>query len=184
MLAAPHHDPWRRLGAVGVQPARAFDSPLKQRTVERVLVIARPKLDTSFDDVEAAEVGRMAHGRAPVAAPYRQVKHGGIGPQDCDHGVAVAGPDRLLQRDGRRVGGDALLQRRPVDQAVLAGDDELSVAELENGGGKVAVSDVLELRMPAADAIQCGRFALSPAVQELPRLALGNGEMGPIGQIP
>jgi hypothetical protein len=72
-LARAHHYARLHARAVGEESTRALDFSLKQRATERVLKVARAKGRHRLDDLEPANVRRVAHRRAPVAAPQRDM---------------------------------------------------------------------------------------------------------------
>ena len=183
-LARAHHDARLQARAVGEEPARALDLSLQQRAIERVLKVARAERRHRLDDLESAEVRRVAHRRAPVAAPQRNVQHFRVRLDEPNGGLAIVGANRGHQLLDDAVRGAALLQLGPMREAVLTRDHELRVAQAKRAFGNARVIRIGELGMPAADAVQRVAIAVTPEIEQLARLALRNIEMGPIGQLP
>src|SRR5436309_2968146 len=112
-----------------MQPSRALDPPLKQGTVEGVLEITCAQLRHGLDDFQPSEVGRVAHGRAPVSADDGNMQQFGAHlnkPYSC---IPIIRADCRFQRFSQRIGGNPLLQFGPMSETILKRDDELSVAE-------------------------------------------------------
>src|SRR5688572_4410230 len=88
-FARAHDDAGRKLCAVGVQPARTLDAPLQQRAIKRMLVITRTERGDRLNDFEPSQIGGVAHGRTPVAAPQRYVQQLRLCAQDSHDGIAL-----------------------------------------------------------------------------------------------
>ena len=180
-LARAHHYARLHARAVGEEPARALDLPLKHRAIDRVLKVARAKRRHRLDDLEPANVRRMAHRRAPVAAPQRDMQYFRMRLDEPNGGSAIVGANRGHQLLGDAVRGDALLQLGPMREAVLASDDVLRVAQATRARGNARVIRIGEFGMAAADTVERVAIAVAPEIEELAGLALRDIEMGPIG---
>jgi hypothetical protein len=82
------------------------------------------------------------------------------------------------------VRGDASLQRGPVRETILPGDNELRVAELDRDAGDSILWNILEFRVALENARKGFAFAFSALVEKFAGLALWNIEMGPLRQSP
>ena len=70
-FASAHENARLELGTLLEQPARALDAALKHRATKRELKVFRAQSRHRFDYFQPAQVGRVAHRRAPVAADER-----------------------------------------------------------------------------------------------------------------
>jgi len=147
-----------------------------------MLVVARTELGHGLNDLEAAEIRRVAHGRSPIAAPHRQVQHFGIRSQDLEDGVAIAAFDHVL----KRTGAVATLMRffmaaqfaKPYSQAIT----RCAFAQLKrrNWGGDIGC--IIELGMPMPNSFQCLGTSFAPVSEQFARFTLWNVKMGSLWQ--
>ena len=137
-----------------MKPAGGFEFALEEGAVEGVLKIAGAESGDGFDDLEAAEVGGVAHGRTPVAAPEGDVEHVGMGAEETNGGFAVVVMNCVEERAYDGVALNAGFEFGPIFEAVLARDDELGVVEEELGFRDGCWVGVVKARVAAGDAIE------------------------------
>src|SRR5258708_7655705 len=113
-FARAHDNARGYFASVLVKPTRAFQLPLEQSAIESMLEIARSQLGNRFDDLQPAEVGRVAHGRPPVSAPDRYMQQLRVLAQQPYYCITVIGTDGCIQQTGDCVGMNPLFQLRPI----------------------------------------------------------------------
>src|SRR5262249_11815320 len=159
------------------KPLCGFDLTLEQGTVEGALEIPPSKFGDRFDDFQPAEIGGVAHGRAPITAPDRHMEQLRIFAEHPNDRVTVIGVNGSLQEVCERVRINALLQFRPVGKAVFASDHQLSVAQPESCRAECLIVLVAESRMLPANSVECFGVCRAPFFEEFARLTFGNVEM-------
>src|SRR5215471_619802 len=183
-LTSAHSDSRRHFRAVLVQPACAIDPSLEHRAIESVLEILRAQRRHGFDDFKPAEIGRVAHGRSPVAVMYRDVQKLGIGLDKLDCRVAIVSADCSFQCVRRRIRLDSLLQYVPVAEGVFACDDQLSIVQSKGSCGECRIVGLGKSRMAVPYSLKCLAIALTPQVEKFACFALWDVKMGPLRQPP
>ncbi len=165
------------------KPVGAFDLALQKRAIERVLEVTGSELRDGLDDLEAAEVGRVAHGRPPVSVADRQVEQGRVGLKDANDLVAGVRANGLVQLMGQNVRFDPMLQLPPTGEPVLTGNHELGIGELEFGPRDGRILQGLELRVSPANPVERLGLRRAPFLEKLAGFALGHIQMRPLGQV-
>ena len=95
---------------------------MQQRAVERVLEIARSKRSDRLNHFELAQIGGMAHRRAPIPAPDRDAQKLRICSQQSDNRLPVVGPNGAIERSRECMRGDAFLKFGPMRKSILSRD--------------------------------------------------------------
>ena len=159
------------------QPGGTCKLSLEHRPIESVLEVARSEFGYAFDDFKPAQIGGVAHGWPPIAAPDRNVKQLWMRPEDANGRFTVVGANCRVEVCGKRVRVDSLFEFGPVRKAVLARDDELSVAQTKCRGRVSGCALVLKTGMPPADTVASCRISSANPCQQIPGLALWDTEV-------